>query len=79
MKKHPELELIGAHIRALRTAEGFSQEAFAHNAGIHPRYYGAIERGETNVASKNLLKIAYALKVEVGQSFPAIRQLRKAK
>lgn len=78
MQKHPELVIFGNYLRELRKAKGFSQESFAHTVGINPRYYGAIERGEKNVATRNLIKMAYTLKVEVGELFPPIKKLIKA-
>lgn len=77
MQKHPELVIFGNHLRQLRKAKGFSQETFAHAVGINPRYYGAIERGEKNVATRNLIKIALTLKVEIGDLFPPIKKLIK--
>ena len=78
MQKHPELVIFGSHLREIRTAKGFTQESFAHAVGINPRYYGAIERGEKNVAIRNLIKMAFALKVEVGVLFPSLKKLIKA-
>jgi len=71
MRKHPQLILLGKQIRALRKAKGFSQEEFAGEVGIDRSYYGAIERGERNVAALNLLRIAAALGVHTGELFPA--------
>lgn len=78
MKKHLELIIIGKHIRSIRIAKGFTQESLAHAVGINPRYYGAIERGEKNVAARNLMKIAFVLKVEVGDLFPPLKRLLKS-
>jgi hypothetical protein len=36
---------------------------------------GGIERGEHNIAAINIIRIAKALKMEVGELFPAIRTL----
>jgi transcriptional regulator with XRE-family HTH domain len=69
------LMAIGTRIRTLRTEQGYSQEAFAAHAGMDRAYYGAVERGERNVASLNLLRIAAALGVEVGELFPRISEL----
>ena len=76
MAKQPALVKLGERIRDLRTSKGFSQEAFAAEAGLDRAYYGGVERGERNVASLNLIRIARALKVEVGELFPSIRTLR---
>jgi transcriptional regulator with XRE-family HTH domain len=63
---------IGSKIRAIREAQQISQEQMAMHAGLDRAYYGRIERGEVNVAALNLLKIAEALKTEVGDFFPKI-------
>lgn len=52
---------LGTTIRAQRKARGFSQEAFADEAGIDRSHMGKIERGERNVTLLNLLRIAKAL------------------
>jgi len=72
MEKHPQLMALGQHIRDLRKAKGFSQEGFASEVGLDRAYYGGIERGERNVAALNLILIAKALGVEVGELFPLI-------
>lgn len=75
MKKHPQLIKLGQHIRKIRESKGFSQEDFAGEAEIDRSYIGGIERGERNIAALNLIKIAKALKVELGELFPSIRVL----
>lgn len=77
MSKDPLLIALGAKIRAVRQAKGFSQEAFAAEAGLGRSYYGGIERGERNVAALNLVQIAKVLGVEVGELFPSLKELRK--
>lgn len=74
-KKHPALIKMGHKIRELRKAKGFSQEGFADEVGLDRTYMGGIERGERNIAAINIIRIAKALKVEVGELFPAIRAL----
>ncbi|CAM3023444.1 TPA: helix-turn-helix transcriptional regulator [Legionella pneumophila] len=72
MKKDPWLLKLGNKIREVRKEHGFSQEAIASEAGIDRSYMGGIERGERNIAAVNLIKIARALNVEVGELFPSI-------
>lgn len=38
-------------------------------------YFGGVERGERNIAALNLIKIAEALEVEVGELFPGTEKL----
>jgi transcriptional regulator with XRE-family HTH domain len=75
-RSHPSLTLIGRRLRDLREARGISQENFALEAGLARSYYSGIERGQRNVASLNLIRIADALNCEVGDLFPKIRELR---
>ena len=77
MSKDPLLVALGAKIRTIRQAKGFSQEAFAAEAGLGRSYYGGIERGERNVAALNLMHIAKILDVEVGELFPPLQELQK--
>lgn len=74
-KKHPNLIKLGRQIRHLRESKGFSQESFAAEVGLDRTYMGGIERGERNLATLNLIRIAKALKVEVGELFPSIKSL----
>jgi transcriptional regulator with XRE-family HTH domain len=70
IKKHPALTALGEQIRTVRKDKGFSQEDFAAEAGLDRSYYGGVERGERNIAALNLMHIAAALQVEVGDLFP---------
>lgn len=75
MRKDPVLVAIGQKIREVRKAAGYSQEGFAVEVELDRTYYGGIERGERNVAVKNLARIAEALEVEVGSLFPSMKEL----
>lgn len=77
MPSHPQLLLVGQRLRALREERGLSQENFALEAGIARSYYGGIERGQRNLAALNLIRIAAALGVEIGDLFPSVRELQK--
>lgn len=66
------LKALGYNIRVLRMNQGYSQESFAHHAGLNRGYMGGIERGERNLAALNLVKIAKALTVPVGELFKGI-------
>lgn len=71
MKKNDEiLKSFGKRIRRLRIQKGFaSQIAFAFKAGLDRTYIGGIERGERNVALKNIEKVAKALGVSIDELF----------
>lgn len=66
------LAAVGSRIRRLREARGIAQEDFAEQAGLDRSYYGGVERGERNVAVRNLVRIATALQVEAGELFPPL-------
>lgn len=70
-----DLVKLGEQIRKLRSAKGFSQEDFAAEVGIDRSYMGGIERGERNIATLNLIRIAKAFGVEVGELFPSLKKL----
>lgn len=70
VEKQAALLALGQQIRKVRQARGFSQEDFAAHAELDRSYYGGVERGERNIAALNLMKIAAALNVEVGELFP---------
>ena len=74
-KKHPALIKLGKRIRELRVDAEFSQEGFADEVGIDRTYMGGVERGERNISAINIIRIAKALGVEVGELFPSIKYL----
>jgi transcriptional regulator with XRE-family HTH domain len=66
-RKADILERFGQRVRDLRSAQGYSQETFAHEVGLDRTYVGGIERGERNVALRNIEKIAVTLGVSVSE------------
>jgi transcriptional regulator with XRE-family HTH domain len=76
-KRHPNLIKIGKLIREARKAKGYSQEAFAADAGLGRTYMGRVERGEQNISIQNLILVALTLKIEVGDLIPSIRDLKR--
>lgn len=68
MKSQPDiLAKFGDRIRTLRKQRGLSQEAFADLCGLDRTYVGGVERGERNVALKNIAAMAKALNVSVSK------------
>jgi transcriptional regulator with XRE-family HTH domain len=60
---------IGKAIRRLRTKAGYSQEGFADLCRFHRTYVGAIERGEKNLTTDSLERIARALRLSLFELF----------
>lgn len=58
---------FGERVRELRKAKGFSQEAFADECGLDRTYVGGIERGERNLALRNIEAIAVALGISISE------------
>lgn len=61
------LKRFGARVRELRKNEGYSQESFADECGLDRTYMGGIERGERNVALRNIERIAEALGISIAE------------
>lgn len=57
-------QILGANLKRLRTAKGWSQEQYAFEAGIHRTYVSDIERGARNPTILILVKLAAPLGVE---------------
>lgn len=61
------LHRFGQRVRALRKARGFSQEGFAAECGLDRTYMGGVERGERNLALRNIEIIAKALQKSISE------------
>ena len=64
----PEMDTkraVGARIRELRQAQGWTQDEFAHRSGLHRSDVGAIERGERNLALRTMRTVADTLGVGI--------------
>lgn len=58
---------LAKNLRSLRLQKGWSQEAFADEAGIHRTYVSDLERGERNPTITVVNKLATALGVTPGR------------
>ena len=59
-------ERLSVNMRRLRQSKGWSQEEFAHHAGLHRTYVSDLERGARNPTITVVDKLAVALGVPVG-------------
>ena len=60
----PEVaQAFGSAVRAIRTAQGLSQEALAHRAKVERSHMGKIERGAHMPTLAVILRLAKALDV----------------
>jgi transcriptional regulator with XRE-family HTH domain len=66
-KRADILKRFGARVRQLRSEQGWSQEGFAAHCELDRSYMGGIERGERNVALRNIERIAEALEMTVSE------------
>lgn len=57
---------LGKNVRRLREAKGWSQEAYADEAGIHRTYVSDIERGARNPTVSVVERLAKPLGVSSG-------------
>lgn len=64
-------EALGQAIQARRKKLGLSQEDLADIAGLHAAYVGGVERGERNLALKNIARLCKALKISAADLFKA--------
>ena len=63
-KNHSLRKRFAAGLRAAREAQGLTQEALAHEAGLHRTFVGSVERGERNISIDNMQRLARALGVD---------------
>jgi len=61
---------FGEHVRRLRKARGWSQEALAERMNRHWTYVGGIERGERNPTLVVIADIAKAFDLPICDLFP---------
>ena len=66
------LARFGRKVRKLRQAKGLSQEAFAAECGMDRTYIGGIERGERNVALRNIELIARTLGITLSELMKSV-------
>jgi transcriptional regulator with XRE-family HTH domain len=60
---------LGEEVRERRKQRNLSQEALAHQAGVHPNVVGRLERGSYNITVLTLLAIAMKLNTSLLELF----------
>ena len=71
MRTRTILQNIGEEVRERRKQRHLSQEALAHQAGVHTNVIGRLERGSYNPTLLTLLAIALKLDTSVHELFAA--------
>lgn len=61
------LKAFGERVRELREERGYSQESFADHCGLDRTDVGGVERGERNVALRNIKANATAFDVSIAE------------
>jgi len=73
MAKQADIQVrFGQRVRELRRDQGYSQENFAYACGLDRTYVGGIERGERNVALRNIEVIAQTLGISLEELFEGV-------
>lgn len=67
MPKPDHRAAFGARVRELRTEQGWSQEDFAHRAGLDRTYVSGIERGRRNPTLEVIYRLAQTLEVPAAE------------
>ena len=60
---------LGRTISRLRKEKGYSQEAFANEAGIDRRYMSDIENGKRNISIDILERVCNKLGIKISEFF----------
>jgi transcriptional regulator with XRE-family HTH domain len=73
-KRDPLQAAFGRAVRRAREVRKISQEKLAELSDINRTYMGDVERGERNLALKNMSKIASALGMRLSQLIRAMEE-----
>lgn len=66
---------FGIAIRQERERRGFSQEAFAEQAGVHRTYMSSIELGKVQVSIQVAHQLAEALEIPLSQLWRIVEEI----
>ena len=67
-------EDLGRTISRLRKEKGYSQEAFANEAGIDRRYMSDIENGKRNISIDILDRVCNKLGIKISEFFVEVEK-----
>ena len=62
--EHALRKILADNLRRYRANLRLSQDALAHEAGLHRTFVGSVERAERNISVDNIEKLAAALGVD---------------
>ena len=65
-------QAFGERIKALRTAQGLSQEKFALSINMDHTYYASVESGKRNISLNNIVKIAEGFNLSLEELFKGL-------
>ena len=68
-------EDLGKTIIRLRKEKGYSQEAFANEAGIDRRYMSDIENGKRNISIDILDRVCNKLGIKISEFFVEVEKV----
>jgi transcriptional regulator with XRE-family HTH domain len=68
-------EKLGRTIVCLRREKGYSQEAFANEAGIDRRYMSDIENGKRNISIDILDRVCNKLGIKISEFFVEVEKV----
>lgn len=60
---------LGARVREIRTARGYSQESFAEACELHRTHVSLLERGRINITVNTARQIAHVLEISLSELF----------
>ena len=60
---------LGARVRQVRTAKGYSQESFAEACDLHRTHVSLLERGRINITVNTARQIAHVLEISLAELF----------
>ena len=65
-------QAFGERTKALRTAQGLSQEKFALSINMDRTYYASVESGKRNISLNNIVKIAEGFNLSLEELFKGL-------